>query len=81
MLFSTLPLQRCGLQLLQGCGQLVGTGGELVAAADALQPADDIVDALSCHQLAYSLQVTVTATKEKHLLYHVVLVCRHIDDL
>ena len=40
---------------------LVGTGGGLEAAADALQPGDDILHLHADHQLADALKVAVTA--------------------
>jgi hypothetical protein len=57
---------------------LVGTGRVLCTAAYAVNLADDIVDVLSAHQLAYALKVSVAAPKEEYLLNDVVLVGRHV---
>jgi len=78
-LLCTALLQRGILQLAQGLAQLVGTRRALHPAADALQSSDDIIDALSSNQLADALQVAIATADKEHLLYHVVLVSRHID--
>lgn len=69
------------LQILQCLTQLVRTRGPLHAAADALQLANDFVNLLTPHQRTYPLQITVAASDKEHLLYHIILVCRHVDGL
>ena len=67
------------LELFEGACELVGTAGVLGAAANAVDLADDVVDLLSAHQLADTLQVTITSTQEEYLLDHIVLVGCHVD--
>ena len=42
---------------------------------------NDVIDALSAHQLADALQVAVAASEEEHLLDDVVLVAGYVDEL
>ena len=58
---------------------MVGAGGGLDAAADAVQFVDDVVDVLSAHQLADALEVAVASAEEENLLDDVVLVGSHVD--
>ena len=71
----------CILQLRQCLAELVRTRCALHATTDALQFADDIINLLTPYQRTYPLQVPVATTNEEHLLYHIILVSRHIDDL
>ena len=58
---------------LQSLRQLIGAGGGLHAALDALNPGDDVVNVHSFHQLADALQVTVAAADKLNILDLVVL--------
>lgn len=69
------------LQLFKGTTELVGTAGALSATAHTVELANHIVDVLATHQLTDSLQVAVTASKEKDLLNDVVLIGRDVDEL
>lgn len=60
--------------------ELVGAGGGFVAAADAAQFGDYVVDFLACDEAADALQVAVAATEERDLLDDVVVVGRHVDE-
>ena len=71
----------CIFQLLQCTAKLVRAGSGLAAAPDAVEFADDIVHFLPGHQAADSLQIAVTAAVKENLLYHIVLIDRHIDKL
>ena len=51
----------------------------LGTAADAVDLGNHIVDLLSTHQLADSLEVAITTSKEEHLLYHVILIGSHVN--
>jgi hypothetical protein len=73
--------QGLALELPKGACELVGTACGAGAAAYAVDAADYVVDALAAHQLAYPLEIAVASAKEKHLLYHVVLVGGHVDKL
>ena len=61
--------------------KLVGTRRRFIAAADAIQFANDIVDFLTCHQTTDSLQVTVATAIKGDLLDDAVVINRHIDEL
>ena len=52
-----------------------------IAAADAVQFADDIVNLLTCHQTTDPLQVTVATAQKGDLLDDAVVIDRHIDEL
>lgn len=67
-------------QLFQCVAELVGAGGGFVAAADAAQFGDYVVDSLACDEAADALQVAVAATEERDLLDDVVVVGRHVDE-
>ncbi len=60
--------------------ELVGAGGGFVAAADAAEFGDHVVDFLAGDEAADALQVAVAATEERDLLDDVVVVGRHIDE-
>ena len=45
----------------QRSGELVGAGGGLEAAVDALQPVDDLVDVHALNQAANALKIAVAA--------------------
>lgn len=66
--------------MLQSTAELVGAGGGFVAAADAAQFGDYVVDSLAGDETADTLQITVAATKERDLLDDVVVVSRHVDE-
>jgi len=76
---APLILKRSGFELLEGTAELVGTRGALGAASDAIELMDDIVDALTCDQLADTLKVAVAPSEEKHLLDDIILVGSHIN--
>ena len=59
--------------------ELVRAGGGFVAAADALQFGDYIIDFLASDEAADALQVAVAATEERDLLDDIVVVGRHVD--
>jgi hypothetical protein len=42
---------------------------------------DDIVNLLSSHQLADTLQIAITTTQEKYLLDNIVLIGSNVDKL
>ena len=67
-------------QLFQGAAELVGTGSGLVAAADSVEFADNIVNLLACYQATDTLQVAVASAKEEDLLDNVVVVGCHVDE-
>jgi hypothetical protein len=58
---------------------LVGAGGALGTAADAVDLGDYIVDLLTAYQLADALEVAIAASKEEHLLNNIVLVGSHVN--
>jgi hypothetical protein len=60
---------------------LVGAGSSLRTAANAVQPADDIVYLLTCHQSADALQVAVASAYEEYLLDDIVVVHRYVYHL
>ena len=68
-------------QLLQRATKLVGTGGAFHAASDTVEVADNVVYLLPCHQSAYPLQIAVASADEADVLYHVVIVSRHLYHL
>ena len=76
-----LILKGCCLEALEGTTELVGAGGALGAAADAVELTDHIVDALATDQLADALQIAIAAAQKKHLLDDVVLIGCHVDQL
>lgn len=67
------------LELLQCTAELVGTRCAFSATANAVKLANDIIDMLSAHQLAHTLEVAIATTQEKHLLDDVILVGRHVN--
>ena len=78
-LYSFLLLQGSVLQLFESAAQLIRARGALGTAADAVDLRNHIVDLLSTHQLADSLEVAITTSKEEHLLYHVILIGSHVN--
>ena len=67
------------LSLLQSACQLVGARCVLVAATNALQTAYDLVAMHATHELANSLQVAMTSSKECDILDDIVVVEGDID--
>jgi hypothetical protein len=65
--------------LLQSPAQLVGATGILCSATDSVYFLDDIINLLSSHQLAYSLEIAIATSKKKHLLDDIILIASHID--
>ena len=61
--------------------ELVGARCRFIAAADAIQLANDIVDFLTCHQTTDSLQVAVATAIKGDLLNDAIVIDRHIDEL
>ena len=61
--------------------ELVGARRSFIAAADAIQFANDIVDFLTCHQTTDPLQVTVATAKKGDLLDDAVVIDRDVDEL
>ena len=78
MTFLFPSFRRC-LQLFQCPAELVGTTGGLFSASYAVEFADHVVDFLSCHQTTDPLQVAVAATYKEHLLDHIIIIGRHIN--
>ena len=68
-------------QLFQCAAELVGTGGGLAAAADAVEFWDDVVDFLACYQAADALQVAVAAAIEGDLLNDAVVIDGNVNKL
>ena len=61
--------------------ELVGTGGELIAAADAVEFLDHVVNLLAGHQAADALEVAVAAAQKEYLLDDAVVINGHINQL
>ena len=61
--------------------KLVRAGRSFAATPDAVEFLNDIVHFLAGYQAADALQVAVTAAIKEDLLYHIVLIDRHIDKL
>lgn len=68
------------LELFQRPAELVGARSDFVAAADSVEFAYDVVDFLSCDEVAYALGVAVAASEEEHLLDDVVVVGGDVDE-
>ena len=68
-------------QFFQRPAELVGTGGVIASAADAVEFLDDVVNLLAGDQPADALQVAVAAAIERDLLDDAVVINRHIDKL
>ena len=68
-------------QLFQRAAELVGAGGGLAAAADAVEFRDDVVDFLADDQPADALEVSVASAHEEDLLDDAVIIDGHIDEL
>ena len=72
----------CGLlQRFQCAAELVGAGGGLASAADAVEFWDDIVDFLSDDQPADALEVSVASAIKEDLLNDALVIDGHIDEL
>jgi len=67
---ETLQIGLCSLQCL--C-QLVGAGGFLHAAGNALNTGDDLINIHAFDKLCNALQVAVAATQELNILNLIVL--------
>ena len=67
-----LAFQLC-FCLLQCGGQLIGAGGFLATATNAVHSCNDIVDVHAFHQSANALQIAVATAQELHVLYLAVL--------
>ena len=65
----------------QCAAELVGAGGGLAAAADAVEFLDDIVDFLSSDQPADALEVSVASANEEDLPDNALVIDGHIDEL
>ena len=65
----------------QCAAELIGAGGGLSSAADAVEFWDDIVDFLTCHQTTDSLQVTVATAIKEDLPDDALVIDGHIDEL
>ena len=76
-----LVLKRSILELLECPAQLVRTRCTLGSTTYSVNLWDYIVNLLSTHQLTDTLQVSITATKEEHLLNHIVLIGSHVNEL
>lgn len=61
--------------------ELVGTGCRFIAAADAIQFANDIVNLLACHQTADALQITMATAIKKDLPNDAIVINGHINQL
>ena len=72
----------CGLlQRFQCAAELVGAGGGLAAAADAVEFGDDVVDFLAGDQAADALEVSIASAIKEDLLNNALVIDRHIDEL
>lgn len=69
------------LQLLQCPAKLVRARGGFVPATDALEFFDDLVRLLPFHQTTNRLQVAPATACKRNLLYHILLINRHINQL
>ena len=65
----------------QCAAELVGAGGGLASAADAVEFWDDVVDFLSDDQPADALEVSVASAIKEDLLDDAVVIDGHIDEL
>ena len=65
----------------QCAAELVGAGGGLASAADAVEFLDDIVDFLSGDQPADALEVSVASAIKEDLLNDALVIDGHIDEL
>ena len=65
----------------QCTAELIGAGGGLASAADAVEFWDDVVDFLAGDQTADALEVSVASTYEKDLLDDALVIDRHVDEL
>ncbi len=61
--------------------ELVGARRSFIAAADAIQFANDIIDFLTCHQTTDPLQVTVATAIKGDLPDDAFVIDGHIDEL
>ena len=68
-------------QRFQCAAELVGAGGGLSSAADAVEFLDDVVDFLADDQAADTLEVSVASAYEEDLLDNALVIDRHIDEL
>ena len=72
----------CGLlQRFQCAAELIGAGGRLASAADAVEFWDDVVDFLSDDQPADALEVPVASAIKEDLLNDALVIDGHIDEL
>ena len=60
--------------MLQGVGQLVGTGGRTTIAGDATRASYDLLRLLPLDKRADALRVAVTTSEEEDLLNDVVVI-------
>ena len=60
---------------------MVGTGGGFIAAADAVELLDHVVDFLAGDQPADALEVSVASAHEEDLLNDALVIDGHIDEL
>ena len=65
----------------QCAAELVGAGGGLASAADAVEFWDDVIDFLSGDQPADALEVSVASAIKEDLLHDAVIIDGHIDKL
>jgi len=65
----------------QCAAELVGAGGGLASAADAVEFWDDVVDFLSDDQPADALEVPVASAIKEDLLNDALVIDRYIDEL
>lgn len=68
-------------QLFQCAAELVGAGGGLPSAADAVEFWDDVVDFLAGDQPTDALEVSVASAIKEDLLDDAVVIDGHIDEL
>ena len=69
------------VQRFQCAAELVGAGGGLATAADAVEFLDDVVDFLSDDQPADALKVSVASAIKEDLLNDALVIDGHIDEL
>ena len=67
--------------MFEGAAELVGAGGRLRTASDAVELADDSIDMLAANEAANALQIAMATAQEKHLLNDVVLIGSNVDEL